>query len=312
MTVDVAEKTAPAGYFEGLEANSMSPGWAKRKPQMWPEPRPHYVPAVWRYADARRALDQAADFVSTELAERRNLILVNPVPDNIYPSTRHIVGAYQLVLPGETAHAHRHTPNAMRLILDVGSDTYTVVNGTRVDLTEGDVVLTPSWHWHAHSNFGDTTAFWIDVLDVPLVQNLENIYFQEHPDGDEKIARNEPDSPLRTKGADLAARTRAEGEVEVSAGILKTMSIHSQGFTAGQVRSDGKRIINVLYAVMQGEVKLTAEKLGTVTLTRGDVAVIPCWHEHSVEGVSGFAQVVRVTDEPAMKALGFTEVSTAV
>jgi gentisate 1,2-dioxygenase len=143
-----------------------------------------------------------------------------------------------------------------------------------------------------------------------LVQNLENIYFQEHPEGDGKIVRDEPDSPLRNKGADLAARTRAEDEIEVSPGILKTMSIHSQGFTAGQTRSDGKRIINVLYAVMEGEVKLTAEKLGTVTLTRGDIAVVPCWHEHSVEGVADFSRVVRVTDEPAMKALGFTEVST--
>jgi gentisate 1,2-dioxygenase len=278
---------------------------------MWAAPKPIYVPAVWRYSDARAALDAAASFISPEQAERRNLILVNPIPGNIYPTCRHLVGAYQLVLPGETAHAHRHTPNALRLILDVGPETYTVVNGTRVDLAEGDIVLTPSWHWHAHSNFGDKTAFWIDVLDVPLIQNLESMFFQHHPDEDEKITGNDPNSPLRFKGADIAAQTKESGEVEIAPGGLKTISIHSVGFRPGQKRAHDKRTINVLYAVTGGNVKMTIENLGDVTLTRGDFVVVPCWHEHAIEGVAEWSTLVRITDEPAMNALGFSEVPTS-
>jgi gentisate 1,2-dioxygenase len=41
--------------------------------------------------------------------------------------------------------SHRHTSAALRLVLDAGDDVYNVVDGKRVDITPGDVVLTPSW-----------------------------------------------------------------------------------------------------------------------------------------------------------------------
>ena len=35
---------------------------------------------VWRAAEARAALEEASRFVGTDVAERRNLIMVNPAP----------------------------------------------------------------------------------------------------------------------------------------------------------------------------------------------------------------------------------------
>ena len=46
-------------------------------------------------------------------------------------------------------------------MLDAADDVYTVVDGKRVDMTPGDVVLTPSWCWHGHANDGSETAFWL-------------------------------------------------------------------------------------------------------------------------------------------------------
>ncbi|WP_201764708.1 cupin domain-containing protein [Vreelandella titanicae] len=266
------------------------------------------MPAVWRYADARAALDQACNFVSPEQAERRNLILVNPIEDNIYPTCRHLVGAYQLVLPGETARSHRHSPNALRLVLDAGSETFTIVNGVKVDVAEGDVVLTPSWHWHGHSNFGDEPAFWLDFLDVPLVQNLESMFFENHPERDESVASHEPDSPLRHKGVDLVAGMRERGTVEIAPEGLKTIGLHAIGLTQGQSHGSERRIDNNIYVVTAGEVRINVENLGALTLERGDVVVVPCWHEYNIEGCSSWSQLVRVTDEPVMKALGFVNV----
>ena len=135
------QNSAPEGYFDQLEGCGFSPGWAKREPQMWAEPRRRFVPTVWRYREALDALTKATEFVSTEFAERRNLILVNPIENNIYPTCRHLVAAYQLVLPGETARSHRHSPNALRLVLDATEGVYTLVDGIRVDMAPGDVVL---------------------------------------------------------------------------------------------------------------------------------------------------------------------------
>lgn len=307
--VDAPMQAAPPEYFEALQAHALSPGWAKKVPQMWAAPRSRFVPAVWRYAQARAALDAACSFVSPEFAERRNLIMVNPVADNLYPTCRNLVAAYQLVLPGETARSHRHAPNALRLILDAGGETCTIVNGVRIEVAPGDVVLTPSWHWHGHSNSGDTPAFWIDFLDVPLVQNLECMFFEDHPQRNEPAMGDAPDSPLRHKGADLARMTRERGTVELDTHSLPTTGVHALGLECGATHEQAKRIDNNLYTVIEGRVRMTIEHFGTVELTRGDVAVVPCWHAFSIEGLAGWSQLIRVTDEPALRALGFRDVS---
>ena len=80
---------------------------------MWPAPKPKFRPAVWRFAAARAALDQAGEFVPVEQAERRNLIMVNPIEGNLYATTRNLVAAYQCVKGGETrAHASSHAGGA--------------------------------------------------------------------------------------------------------------------------------------------------------------------------------------------------------
>ncbi|KWI47392.1 cupin [Burkholderia pseudomultivorans] len=302
-------QVAPEGYFDELQSRALSPGWAKKVPQMWPSPRSRFVPAVWRYAHARAALDAACAFVSPEHAERRNLIMVNPIPDNIYPSCRNLVAAYQLVLPGETARSHRHAPNALRLILDGGPQTCTIVNGVQIDVAPGDVVLTPSWHWHGHSNDGDEPAFWIDFLDVPLVQNLECMFFEDHPQRNEPVIGREPDSPLRYRGPMLEAAAREQRVFDLDTRCLNTIGVQSIGVEGGARHASGRRIDNNLYTVTAGSVRATVEQLGSVELVRGDVIVVPCWHAFSFEAVDGWSQLVRVTDEPLFDALGFRNVT---
>jgi gentisate 1,2-dioxygenase len=41
----------------------------------------------------------------------------------------------------------------------------------------GDVVITPSWQWHDHGNDGDDDVIYWNVLDVPLVESLDNIFY---------------------------------------------------------------------------------------------------------------------------------------
>ena len=304
-TVDPAP---PEGFFEQLSDQAFSPGWAKRTPQMWGEPRRTYVPAVWRYAEALAALTEATKFVSTEFAERRNLIMVNPIHGNEYPSCRHLVAAYQLVLPGETARSHRHSPNALRLVLDAARGVHTLVDGIEVPMAPGDVVLTPQWHWHGHANLSDEPSFWIDFLDVPLVQNLENMFFEHHPDTLEQSKGIDPDSQLRYHGASLIERAKEEGDVDFGDGQLPTIGLNAIGLSQGQKQDHPGRIDNNLFAVTSGEAVVTVEPLGRVTMARGDVIVVPSWHPFSIEGGAGGATLLRVSDEPVFRKLGFRDV----
>ena len=59
-------------------------------------------------AGARAAVQVASRFVGTDVAERRNLIMVNPAPGNTYATTRNLVAAYQMIQPGETALPSPH------------------------------------------------------------------------------------------------------------------------------------------------------------------------------------------------------------
>lgn len=35
-------------------------------------------------------------------------------------------------------------------------------------LTRGDVVVTPTWHWHDHGNESKEPVVWLDMLNLPL------------------------------------------------------------------------------------------------------------------------------------------------
>src|SRR6266478_4320455 len=171
--------------YSQLSPIRMGAGWAKPTPSLWPEPKKNFQPFVWSYAQAKGALDAAGRLINTELAERRNLIMQNPAGGS-YATSRTIVAAYQMIMPGEKARSHRHTPNALRLIIDADPGAYTIVNGERLSMMPGDVVLTPNWCWHGHGNDSRANAYWLDVLDVPLVHLLEPMFFEPHPDEFEK------------------------------------------------------------------------------------------------------------------------------
>jgi len=109
--------------------------------------------------------------------ERRALQLFNPGLDGRWATTNTMIAAIQLLLPGEVARAHRHTPTAIRFIME-GSGGYTAVDGERVYMAPGDLVLTPSWAWHDHGNETDKPVVWMDGLDIPLIQSLNAMFFQ--------------------------------------------------------------------------------------------------------------------------------------
>src|SRR5262249_189890 len=146
--------------------------------------------------------------------ERRNLVMRNPYPQNNYATANTLVLAYQMILPGELARSHRHSPHALRLIVDsVGS--FSVVNGERIPMETGDVVLTPGWCWHGHGQDGDRPGYWVDALDVPLTHLLEPTFYENHADHCEKIVSISADSPFRfTRDAIRSGLDRSKPDPE--------------------------------------------------------------------------------------------------
>jgi gentisate 1,2-dioxygenase len=291
-----------APYYGELGRLSFSPGWARPEPSMWPSPRPKFTPAVWRFAAARAALHQAGEFVPVEQAERRNLIMVNPIAGNVYASSRNIVAAYQMVKAGEKARSHRHTAAALRLVVEAKPGTYTVVDGARVDMLPGDVVLTPSWCWHGHANESDADSYWIDFLDVPFVQHSEAMFFEPNPASFE-TATGDGNSPYRIPaGPALGPGTDAKA-VEIAKGVLPTIGLTLLRLPAGAQRAVARTTVNHLYSVIAGKATVALESGPVEELGIGDVMTVPCWHPHTITA-SADTVMLQVSDEPLLAKVG--------
>ena len=57
-----------------------------------------------------------------------------------------------------------------------------IIDGDRVPMEPGDLILTPGWSWHGHVHpGGDEPAVWMDGLDVPFVLGLRAGFIRDDP-----------------------------------------------------------------------------------------------------------------------------------
>ena len=298
-------------YYPRLAAANMGAGWNKREPSLYPMPKKTFLPAHWPYRTARAALDAAARLTRTEDAERRNLILHNPLPGNTYGTAPTIVAAYQMIKASEVARSHRHTPNAMRFILETGPKAYTIVDGKKVPMEPGDVLLTPNWSWHGHSNEGAYNAYWIDFLDVPLTHLLGPVFFEQL---DEKFVEDATevavDSPMRFPfaawGAKVAEQRQSRPglrELVVGPPYLDTLRIKWRNFSADATVEEPQTTASCVYAVHSGNGVVTCDD-HRFEWTRGDVFVIPAWRAARWQ-VGGESHLLRVSDENLLEKLNW-------
>ena len=122
---------------------------------------------LWKWSDIYEGLNWSGKLITTDEAGRRTIQLRNPGLPAGMTNTIHF--SVQLVNPGEIAAAHRHTAGAIRFILKGNPQAYTVVEGERLPMSEGDLLTTPNWTWHDHFNGGDEPVVWLDGLDIRLV-----------------------------------------------------------------------------------------------------------------------------------------------
>jgi len=191
--VDTPERLA---FYERIGRKHMTPLWTSLAKLVTPEPVSACQPAAWPFADIRSAMIEAGGLITAKEAERRVLILENPGLRGQSKITTDLYAGVQLVLPGEVAPAHRHTQSALRFVLE-GDGAHTAVNGERTLMRYGDFVITPPMAWHDHGNETTQPMFWLDGLDIPIVQFLDASFAEHHEEEEQPIARPAGDSQAR-------------------------------------------------------------------------------------------------------------------
>ena len=175
----------PADYLAALSSEQLVPLWPSLRALIPPHvPARQTRPTHWRYQGIRPLLMRAGELTPIEKAERRVLVLANPGLglERLQASPAIYLGM-QLLLPGEIAPSHRHTPNAVRMVVE-GEGAYTTVDGRKCPMARGDLILTPTGMWHEHGHEGDAPVVWLDVLDLPVVVYLEASYHVNGPHQD--------------------------------------------------------------------------------------------------------------------------------
>jgi gentisate 1,2-dioxygenase len=165
-------------YYAELERMQMGALWNVYRSTLTREPQRRETPFLWPWEAVRPQLLRAGELVTAAEAERRVLMFVNPGSPNRISATATLYAAMQLILPGESARAHRHSQAALRFVVE-GQGAFTCVNGERIPMSPGDLVLTPPMVWHDHGNDGTAPVIWLDGLDIPLTQSLNCGFFEE-------------------------------------------------------------------------------------------------------------------------------------
>lgn len=171
-----------AELYRDFDAVGMTPLWTTRAGLMPPVPSPRAVPHLWRWAQLYPLAARSAELVPVGRGgERRAISLGNPgLPGDPY-TTPTLWAAIQYLAPRENAPEHRHSQSAFRFVLE-GEGVWTVVDGDPVAMRRGDLLLTPGWRFHGHQNVSDTPMAWLDGLDIPLVAQTDQGFFEFGPD----------------------------------------------------------------------------------------------------------------------------------
>jgi gentisate 1,2-dioxygenase len=168
-------------YYARIAREKLSPLWERLADLVPPEPRIEALAYRWEYAAVKPFILESSRLIEEEEAERRVLILENPGLVGQSAVTNTLFAGLQLMMPGEIARSHRHTQSAIRFIIE-GEDAFTSVDGERVDMSPGDLILTPTWRWHDHSHEGDSPVIWLDVLDIPLIRAIGSRFVEPYPE----------------------------------------------------------------------------------------------------------------------------------
>ena len=165
-------------YYRELEAVNAGGLWTvANEIEPW-FPQPRSAPVLWPYREMRPLVLRPGALVTAEQAARRVVMLVNPGRRDVSACVGSLYTGIQIMLPGESASAHRHTASALRFVME-GEGAYTVVDHEKLHIRARDLVLTPNWTWHDHGNEGTTgPCIWQDGLDIPLVNALEVNFYE--------------------------------------------------------------------------------------------------------------------------------------
>ncbi|MFT5487655.1 MAG: gentisate 1,2-dioxygenase [Paracoccaceae bacterium] len=327
-----------ADFYGRMAEQNMTPLWEVLHTLLATEPVTEATPHKWDYDTCRPYILESADIISAEEAERRVMVLENPTLEGQSRISEALYAGLQLIMPGEIAPAHRHSPCALRFIVE-GTGAYTALNGEKAYMEVGDLILTPSWVWHDHGHDGDVPVVWLDGLDIPLVRDLGPVFAEPYPEAEFPTGRPIGDnmarygSNMRPFGEKIASAnspvfhypyteiretietvSKAEGmdarhgykleyiNPNTGGPVMPTIATYMQKLPKGFAGDMYQTTAAWVYHCVEGSGRT---KIGdeTIEWKAKDTFVVPAWYKHSHKADDD-AFLFSFTDQPVHEKLG--------
>ncbi len=331
-------------YYQRLAELSTLPLW--QLPEIT-EPAGPERGHVWHWHDIYPELARSRDILDDAAAalQRRALILRNPgLTPPAVGATATLLAAYQMLVPGDTAPVHAHSASALRFGL-AGRGARMIIDGDRVPMEPGDLILTPGWTWHGHVHpGGDEPVVWMDGLDVPFVRGLRAGFRRDDPYAGDPLPTRDTagtaaspatlapagdragrHSPVRrypwqeaypalqrlmARAPEHSPVTSLEYRNPVTGGpALATLGCLLEGLPAGARTRPSRETASSVLVVARGTGTLICGGQ-SFDLLPSDVAAIPAWTWHQLTVGDHELVVFRVTDRPIHDAFGLFRAET--
>jgi gentisate 1,2-dioxygenase len=299
-------------FYQRIAELNAAPLWEVLGEIVGAQPHPAAVPAHWKYAELRPFLMESGELITAREAERRVLMLENPGFRGGSRITQSVYAGLQLVLPGEYTNSHRHVASALRFVIE-GEGAYTAVDGERVTMHPGDLILTPSWTFHDHGNPGSSPVVWLDGLDIPIVNFFDSSFAEHLPDEATQTAVHSgssafafPYAParhsLQNKSLDPCHGAKIEYLKPAGASVSPTLGAFLQWLPSGFTGAPYRSTDSTVYCVAEGRGEShIGDRL--FQWSARDIFVVPSWcsvwHNAAQDSV-----LFSFSDRPAQKALG--------
>lgn len=332
-------------FYGELAERDLQPLW-ELSGLLTREPPARAVPHRWPGRELRELGARAGELIPVgRRGDRRVLACCNPGLAGAPYAVSTLWAATQYLRGHEVAPAHRHTPAALRFVVE-GSGVWTLVDGDPVHMGPGDLVLTPSWTFHEHHNSGPDAMVWIDILDLPLVVALDAMFFEEgrsddvtrsvNPgsrsegwyaggpglvpaDGPELPRHHSPLLAYRWADTDRALTTQLEtggtGHARLrytdpvrGGDVMPTLRCEIERLRTGAASVPVRQTGGRVLSVLHGTGR--ARIGGTeYVLEPGDILAVPSWSPWQLAAATDL-DVFSTTDAPVLEALGLFRTSS--
>jgi len=179
-------------------------------------------------------------------------------------------------------------------------------------ISRGDVILTPSWHWHDHGHEGGAPMIWLDGLDLPMYQAIPVNFaqgYKEHRYPSLETPESMHKLPWKTVHCALASipgpYARYQYLLPSGKPLSSIIGAEAERIDARMEAPRRRETASFVYHVVEGTGRTVFDDGEVILWEKSDTFCIPAWKAHyHVNDCDETVYLFSFSDRPLLENLG--------